>query len=197
MDTLCTSVCLFHALLFPAPGLLLASPVEPQALRLAAFFERMASYASLLLACCVGMASMHLVFVAQGSPGSSAPQTPSQVSSAQLPGAPDMEENGMAQAALRFRKRPDAWPCAVGLWTAHLCWCGRCGDPCASAASSWLWLALADSIVDSNSPDSLRFTQFDLAFAVEIFKAEVPKLEDKDWRHVFAWVLTCFCWHPA
>ena len=83
-------------------GLLLASPVEPQALRLAAFFERMASYASLLLACCVGMASMHLVFVAQGSPGSSAPQTPSQVSSAQLPGAPDMEENGMAQTALRF-----------------------------------------------------------------------------------------------
>ena len=44
-----------------------------------------------------------------------------------------------------LRKRPDAWPCAVGLWTAHLCWCGRCGDPCASAASSWLWLTLADS----------------------------------------------------
>eukprot|EP00434_Breviolum_minutum_P046134 symbB.v1.2.041561.t1/scaffold8355.1/size6685/1 len=48
------------------------------------------------------MASMHLVFVAQGSTGSSAPQTPSQVSSAQLPGAPGMEENGMVQAALRF-----------------------------------------------------------------------------------------------
>ena len=47
------------------------------------------------------MASMHLVFVAQGSAGSSAPQTPTQVSSAQLPGAPDMED-GMAQAALRF-----------------------------------------------------------------------------------------------
>eukprot|EP00435_Cladocopium_sp_Y103_P023128 s2067_g5.t1 len=62
----------------------------------------MASYASLLLACCLGMASMHLVFVAQGSAGSSAPQTPGQVSSAQLPGAPDMEDNGMAQAALRF-----------------------------------------------------------------------------------------------
>eukprot|EP00438_Fugacium_kawagutii_P026700 Skav219958 [mRNA] locus=scaffold2879:238907:243691:+ [translate_table: standard] len=62
----------------------------------------MASYASLLLACCLGMASMHLVFVAQGSIGSSAPLTPSQVSSAQLPGAPDMEENNMAQTALRF-----------------------------------------------------------------------------------------------
>eukprot|EP00438_Fugacium_kawagutii_P026699 Skav219957 [mRNA] locus=scaffold2879:233440:238376:+ [translate_table: standard] len=62
----------------------------------------MASYASLLLACCLGMASMHLVFVAQGSMGSSAPLTPSQVSSAQLPGAPDMEENNMAQTALRF-----------------------------------------------------------------------------------------------
>ena len=54
------------------------------------------------MACCLGMASMHLVFVAQGSTGSSAPQTPSQVSSAQLPGAPGMEENGMVQAALRF-----------------------------------------------------------------------------------------------
>ena len=76
--------------------------VSRQRLSCATFFERMASYASLLLACCLGMASMHLVFVAQGSPGSSAPQTPSQVSSAQLPGAPDMEDNGMAQAALRF-----------------------------------------------------------------------------------------------
>eukprot|EP00434_Breviolum_minutum_P044796 symbB.v1.2.040054.t1/scaffold6958.1/size14254/3 len=54
------------------------------------------------MACCLGMASMHLVFVAQGSTGSSAPQTPSQVSSAQLPGAPGMEENGMVQAALHF-----------------------------------------------------------------------------------------------
>ena len=83
-------------------GLLLASPVEPPGFEVCRVFERMASYASLLLACCLGMASMHLVFVAQGSPGSSAPQTPSQVSSAQLPGAPDMEDNGMAQAALRF-----------------------------------------------------------------------------------------------
>ena len=62
----------------------------------------MASYTSLLVACCLGMASMHLVFVAQGSTGSSAPRTPSQVSSAQLPGAPGMEDNGMVQAALRF-----------------------------------------------------------------------------------------------
>ena len=45
---------------------------------------------------------MHLVFVAQGSTGSAAPQTPNQASSAQLPGAPGLEDNGMAQTALRF-----------------------------------------------------------------------------------------------
>ena len=28
-------------------------------------------------------------------------------------------------------KWPDAWPCAVGLRTAQLRWCRRCGDPCA------------------------------------------------------------------
>ena len=62
----------------------------------------MASYGSLLLACCLGMASMHLVFVAQGSMGSAAPQTPNQATGTQLPGAPGLEENGMAQTALRF-----------------------------------------------------------------------------------------------
>ncbi|CAK8989063.1 unnamed protein product [Durusdinium trenchii] len=62
----------------------------------------MASYGSLLLACCLGMASMHVVFVAQGSMGSAAPQTPNQATGTQLPGAPGLEENGMAQTALRF-----------------------------------------------------------------------------------------------
>ena len=45
---------------------------------------------------------MHLVFVAQGSAGSAAPQTPNQASSAQLLGAPEFGDNNMAQAALRF-----------------------------------------------------------------------------------------------
>ena len=45
---------------------------------------------------------MHLVFVTQGSMGSAAPQTPNQPTGTQLPGAPGLEENGMAQTALRF-----------------------------------------------------------------------------------------------